>query len=94
MNNGSMLVRSACPVRMFIGGMQMESRQKQQGREEEYKNPYAPGWYMSSQHSIFTLLLMIIGEKSLYSLSTIGLFHRVPAISHRAGRSRLFPVRE
>ncbi len=34
MNNSSMPVRPTCPVRIFIGGMQMESWQKQQGREE------------------------------------------------------------
>jgi len=47
-NNSSMSVRSACPVRMFIGRMQMESWQKQQGREEKNKNPYMPGRYIAS----------------------------------------------
>ena len=67
MNNRSMPVRSTCPVPMFIGRMQMESWQKQQGREEKEKNPYTPGRYRASQHHIFTLLLMVIIKKSLHS---------------------------
>jgi hypothetical protein len=67
MNNSSMSVRSACPVRMFIGRMQMESWQKQQGREEKNKNPYTPGRYIASQHNISILLLIVIIKKSLHS---------------------------
>jgi hypothetical protein len=67
MNNRSVPVRLACPVRIFIGGMQVESWQKQQGREEKDKNPYTPGRYRASQHHIFTLLFIAIIKKSLHS---------------------------
>lgn len=94
MNNRPVPMRSVYPVRMFVSKMQMKCRQKKESREEKEKHPCAPGRYMSSQHNTLILLLIVLGEKSLYPLSTIGFFHRVPAISNRAGRSGLFPVRE
>jgi hypothetical protein len=63
MNNRNMPVRSPCPVRMFIGGMQVKSWQKQQGREEQEKNPHTPGRYSASQHNSSTLLLKAIIKK-------------------------------
>lgn len=67
MNNRSVPVRSTCPVRMFIGRMQMKSWQKQQGREEEDKNPYTPSRYKASQHNTLILLFIAIIKKSLHS---------------------------
>lgn len=36
-------MRSLCSVCMFTGGMEMQSWQKQQGREESDENSRAPG---------------------------------------------------
>lgn len=54
------------PMRMNVSKVQMECREKKESREEKEKHPCAPGRYISSQHNIFTLLLLVIGEKSLY----------------------------
>lgn len=94
MNNRPMPMRSVYPMRMFVSKMQMKCRQKKKSWEEKGKHPCAPGRYLSFQHNIFTLLHLVIEEKSLYPLSTIGLFSRVPAISNRTERSKRFPVRE
>ncbi len=94
MHNRQVLMCLLCPMRMSVPKVQMECREKKESREEKKKYPCAPGRYISSQHNIFTLLLLVIGEKSLFLMSTLCLFHRVPAISHRAGRLRPFPVRE
>ncbi len=66
MDNRPVSVRSVYSVRMFVSKMQMECREKKKSREEKKKYPCAPGRYISSQHNIFILLLLVIGEKSLY----------------------------
>ncbi len=66
MNNRPVLMCLLCPVRMSVSKVQMECRKKKESRKEKEKHPCAPGQYMSSQHNIFTLLLLVIGEKSLY----------------------------
>jgi hypothetical protein len=66
MNNRPVPMRSVYPVRVLVSKMQMKCRQKKESREEKKKHPCTPGRYMSSQHNTFTLLLRVIGEKSLY----------------------------
>ena len=44
MYDRQVLMRSVCPVRVFVCGMEMENRQQKQSREENCKNPCTPGW--------------------------------------------------
>lgn len=94
MNNRPVPMRSVYPMRMFVSKMQMKCRQKKKSWEEKEKHPCAPGRYIGFQHNIFILLLIVIEEKSLYLLSTIGIFSQVLAISNRIERLKLFPIRE
>jgi hypothetical protein len=64
MHNRLMLMRSLCPMCMFIARMQMESRQHQQGGKEDNNNPRLPGRQIIAQHDP-TLLLLVSEEKSL-----------------------------
>jgi hypothetical protein len=66
MNNRPVPMCLFCPVRMSVSKVQMECRKKKESRKEKEKHPCAPGQYISSQHNIFTLLLIVIREKSLY----------------------------
>jgi hypothetical protein len=44
MNNRQVSMRSVCPVRVLVYGMEMENGQQKQSREENCENPYTPGW--------------------------------------------------
>jgi hypothetical protein len=66
MNNRPVLMCLLCPMRMSVPKVQMECWEKKESRKEKEKHPCAPGRYRSSQHNVFTLLLLVIGEKSLY----------------------------
>jgi hypothetical protein len=44
MNNRPVLMRPVGPVRMFMFGMKVESRQKNKSGEEKGKNSPTPGW--------------------------------------------------
>jgi len=66
MHNRQVMMCLLCPMRMSVPKVQMECREKKESREEKKKYPCAPGRYISSQHNVFTLLLLVIGEKSLY----------------------------
>jgi hypothetical protein len=66
MNNRLVPMCLFYPVRMSVSKVQMECRKKKESRKEKEKHPCAPGRYMSSQHDFFTLLFIVIREKSLF----------------------------
>jgi hypothetical protein len=58
-------MRSVYPVGMSVPRVQMKCWQQKKRGEEERNNPRAPGRYITSQHSVLTLLFPIIEEKGL-----------------------------